>query len=107
MALSPDGRLAAAAGWDAYYDVDQTNFVYLFNTATGMMAGRLGPLPNVIHELEFSPDGYYLAAGLGNDNGIRVWDVASRNETYADKDYGGDVCNIAFADQRADGNDLL
>ncbi|HOV04696.1 MAG TPA: hypothetical protein PLG99_09830, partial [Kaistiaceae bacterium] len=97
VAISPNGMLVAAAGWDAYYDVGQTNYVYVFNTATGAMVGRLGPLPNVIHELEFSPDGYYLVAGLGNENGIRVWDIASRRETYADKDYGGDVYGIAWA----------
>ena len=39
--------------------------IYLFETRTGKMIKRIAGLPNVTHSLAFSPDGRYLAAGLG------------------------------------------
>jgi len=44
VALSPDGRFAAAGGWDRSGD----NGVYVFDAAAGKLIRRLGKLDNVI-----------------------------------------------------------
>lgn len=95
-ALSPDGKLAAVGGstgdeWDG-----DTISVYLFDTATGKMVRRIAGLENTVQELEFSPDGRHLAAGLGL-GGVRVWDTANYREVLADKEYAAGVYGISFA----------
>ncbi len=70
-AISPDGEIVAIAGWtgDAW---DDTHCIYILSAVTGTMLKRLTGLPNVINDLEFSPDGKYLAAALGTD-GMRIY----------------------------------
>jgi WD40 repeat protein len=67
VAIAPDGRWVAAGGWE------KSDHVSIFDTHSGAILARLGPLPNVITDLEVSPDGLRLAAGLFGSNGIRVW----------------------------------
>ena len=88
-------------GW---FDTAGDEFVFIFDTQTGAVRARLGPLPNVIHDLEVAPDGRRLAAGLGGANGLRVWQVpAEPNEpgpwplAFEDRDIGGAVYGLAFA----------
>ena len=57
-ALSPDGAVAAVAGWSA------DNEIYLFNSRDGQMRSRIAGLPNVVNALTFSPDGKLLAVLL-------------------------------------------
>lgn len=98
VALGPDGKLVAAGGWD---DVDTSTsldyFVHIFDRANGQMLGRLGPHPQVINELTFSPDGKRLAVGLGAEAGIAVWDTADWRQILIDSDYGDQVNGIAFS----------
>ena len=89
VALSPNGKWVAAGGWDARFSVDKTEFIYLFDAATGRLVKRLGRLDNVIHHLAFSPDGNYLAATLGGGAGMRLWESGSWRLLAEDKDYGG------------------
>lgn len=100
-ALSPDGRLLAAGGWDAHWrDHAQPieMFVYVYDTRSGKLAARLGPLPEVIFDLAFSPDGQWLATGLANSNGIRLWSVEAglSGTGWADRDYAAAVYGIDF-----------
>ena len=68
VAVSPDGSLVAAGGWDAH---PAAHSVYLFDAASGALTGRVGTFEDVvINHLAFSPDGRYLAATLGA-TGIR------------------------------------
>ncbi len=55
-------------------------------------------LPNTTHSLVFSPDGRYLAAGLGVKYGLRVFDRDRQwAEVFRDTDYGFDIYGITFA----------
>ena len=98
IALSPDGKLLAAGGFDAFWsDATQTveMFVYLFDTATGSLLRRLGPLPNVVTRVVFSPDGASLAAG-SNIGGLWVWKRPFDGPAAIDRNYSKAVYGIAF-----------
>ncbi len=89
-AISPDGAVVAAGGWTGW-DWDKKASIYLFDTSSGQMTGRLSGLGNVVLDLAFSPDGRYLAAALGGGEGIRLWQKKDGGWHPAgeDRDYGG------------------
>lgn len=99
VALSPDGHFLAAGGWDAH--AGQTgpgeHFIYLYDTTSGMLAQRLGPLPDIVLDLSFSPDGRWLAAGLGS-SGIRLWGgkAGFASLPWADTKYKASVYGVGF-----------
>lgn len=90
-ALSPDGQVAAVGGWS------KANDIYLFDAQSGVLLRRISGLPNVIFDLEFSPDGRYLAAALGGANGIRIYRTSDYQLHKEDKDYGDRSNNLAFS----------
>jgi WD40 repeat protein len=69
VAMAPDASWVTAGGWTGPGD---NQFIYVFQTATGIVMTRLGPLPNVVHHLAVSPDGRFLAATLAGGWGLRV-----------------------------------
>lgn len=92
--ISPDGRTVAAGGWTGY-NWDKKNTIYLFDTFTGQIYDRIPDLPNVIFHIEFSKDGRYMAACLGEKRGLRVWDartfkLVAEDTDYEDGSYGAD-----------------
>jgi WD40 repeat protein len=96
VAMSPDGALVSAGGWTNGTVGKES--IYLFDTRTGKMTARITGLPSVTHSLAFSPDGRYLAAGLGRTNGLRVYDRDREwSEVFRDTDYGYDIYGAAFA----------
>jgi DNA-binding beta-propeller fold protein YncE len=101
-ALTPDGRVAAVAGWSA------DNDVYLFDARSGQMRARISGLPNVVNQLAFSPDGTRLAVLLWGGHGVQLY--ASQDgwlrftQAGGDPAYGGDAYGAAFS---PDGQQLL
>jgi WD40 repeat protein len=85
VALSPDGRIAAAGG---YNQSGGDHWVYIFDTTSGKLLTRLGQLPNVIYHVAYSPDGRYLAATLGGGKGMRVWQTSDWKQVASDESYG-------------------
>ena len=89
-ALSPDGRLAVVGGWDRG---DNSDGIYVFDTATGKLLRRIADVAYTTLHLTFSPDGRYLAAALGTA-GVRVWEASDWRLVGEDDDYNS---------QRSDG----
>ncbi len=99
VALSPDGKIVAAGG---YNRSGGDHWVYLFDSASGKLLRRLGQLKNVIYHLTFSPDGKYLAATLGSGQGMRVWETSEWQIFGQDADYSNsDSYGAAFDKQNA------
>jgi WD40 repeat protein len=97
VAVSPDGKLVAAGGYDANRMNQHRASVYLFDAASGALKARVGDFGEVsISQLAFSPDGRFVAAMLA-DHGLRVIDTERMSEVAADRDYGGDSYGAAFA----------
>jgi len=96
-ALAPDGSWVATGGWDAAWTASKQMYVSIFDTTTGAVTARLGPLPSAIDDLEVSPKGDRLAAGIKSENGIKIWETAGWRQVAEDRDYGGDVYGLAFA----------
>lgn len=92
-ALSPNGTYAVLAGWTGY-EWDGTHSIYVVHTQTGRIIKRITRLPSTMNDLEFSPDGQWLAAASGS--GVRIFDTRSWSETKKLEGYGGDVYNVAF-----------
>lgn len=100
VALSPDGKSVAVAGWTHWVAgvSEEDEFLYLFDRETGVMTRRFAGLDDIVHDLAFSPDGRFLVAGMSR-NGIRVFDMTAtdKDKMAKDKAYGGQVYGLAFA----------
>lgn len=103
VAITPDGRLVAVGGRSGRSWAG-SNQVYVFERASGRLLRRIdtgSPLPVVT--LALSPDGRVLAAGLGEDGGLKTFDFATGAQLHHDKDYKGSIYALDF---RADGRVL-
>ncbi len=99
VALSPDGSTVAAGGFTG--QPGQQQVIYLFDRESGALRRRLGGLESVVDHLAFSRDGRRLAATLGSNKGLRVYDTTDWKEVFADRDYGNQ--SSYSADFAADG----
>jgi WD40 repeat protein len=70
--------------------------VHLYDTVTGALVKKVGPVPDVIGALAFSHDGKRLAAGLNGGHGIRVWQAPFDGAPREDAKYDGDINSVAF-----------
>jgi WD40 repeat protein len=71
-ALSPDAQTVAVGGWTGWSETDECS-VYLFNTQSGELSGRISGLPYPVADLAFSQDGTFLAVALFRNFGVRVF----------------------------------
>lgn len=96
VAMSPDGVQIAMGGFTGW-DWDQKPYIYLFDRATQRLLRRISGLPNAITHLAWSSDGRWLAVGLGQNNGVRVFNPASGQEVGRDSDYGSGAYSTEFS----------
>jgi WD40 repeat protein len=93
VAISPDCELIAAGGWTI--EGGENDGIYFFETQTGKIINRTPT--GVTNSLAFSQDGRYLAAGLGDDDGLRIYDRERQwTETFRDTDYGDAIYGLTF-----------
>lgn len=96
VAMSPDGRLVAAGGWDTNWSIGGSMAIYVFEAQTGQLVKRFGAMRSVINHLTFSPDGRYLAALIGSKEGLRVFSTDNWEQVGEDTDYGNQAYGAAF-----------
>lgn len=95
VALSPDGKRAFAAGFTGFA-WDRAFSIYLFDLERMVFRGRLPGLPAPVNHLAISPDGTRLAAALGGNAGIRVWDASNGRPVFEDRAYQGPARMVVF-----------
>lgn len=92
LEFSADGKmLAVAAGTPG-----QMGEVKLFNAEDGTLLADLATIEDAMFAVAFSPDGTQLAAA-GADRGIRVFNLASREQTLLIEDHADWVMDIAWS----------
>jgi WD40 repeat protein len=72
VALSPDGRTIACGGRTGLPQQGD-GCIYLFDRDTGALTRRLGGLPGWIQGLDYTADGRFLAAVVGERGGRASW----------------------------------
>ena len=95
ISMSPDGRLVAAGGWDAEFNINRTSGLFIIDTITGNILHRLTDATSTINELAFSPDGSFLVAMLSGA-GMMVWETREWQVAGRDPDYKGDSYGAVF-----------
>jgi WD40 repeat protein len=91
VSLSPDDRLLASGSWD--------HTIRVRNLEGGSLVRLIEPGDRV-NDVEFSPDGTMLAAGLGlltHPGSVRVWNVVDWTELFVFEDPDREVTAIAFS----------
>lgn len=94
-AMSPDGGLVAVGGW-TFLGSQHGLTVYLFDRTSGRLVDRLTGLPDTISSLSFSPDGRWLAVGLGLKGGVRVYSVRDTKVSFSSEGYGNSCWGLSW-----------
>jgi WD40 repeat protein len=98
LALSPDGKWLAAAGWmdatDAYEPC--CGDIRLFDFKTGKLVKLLQGHDNIVYDLAFSPDGKMLASGSADQSAI-LWDMETLSELHRFTGHQRRISQVAFS----------
>ena len=84
VALSPDGRTLAVAGWTGLEENDG-KFIYIFDVETGNLKRSISKVDEIIYHMAYSPDGKYLAVNL--KLGFKIYNGINFNLVAEDMDY--------------------
>lgn len=103
MAVSPDGKWLAAAGWmdDSEALEPCCGDIRLFEFASGKLVALLKAHTNAVYDLAFSENGRLLVSG-GGDNIAVVWDVLKQQEIARLEDANGHkdrIVRVEFTDK--------
>ena len=98
MALSPDGRWLATAGYNATFT--GTNFldvtaIRLYDFATGKLVALLKGHTDIVNRLAFSSDATRLISGSGDHTAI-IWDVVQHGLAHRLQGHTEVVYAVAF-----------
>jgi WD40 repeat protein len=96
VALSPDGKLLAVAGFGFLQKDKHPSPIYLIDRESGVLSKVLPGHSRVVLALAFSADGKRLASG-GEDRRILIWDVAGARVVKSLEGHGGPITSLAFS----------
>jgi WD40 repeat protein len=97
LALSPDGKILAAGGYEQRRVNHWTGTIHLWETATGKPLRSIEGLKDSVWLVAFAPDGRTLLAALGDDPTTRLWDVSTGKEQGHWAGHEGGTFAVAFA----------
>ncbi|MCK7493697.1 MAG: hypothetical protein MZW92_21965 [Comamonadaceae bacterium] len=103
LAVSPDGRTIAAAGWTGL-SFDGAASIYFLDAETGELVRRQGGFEAVIGSLRWSADGRHLVVGMDPPGGLRVLDAADLRVVASDREYRDKLTAIDIDGQRTHRN---
>jgi WD40 repeat protein len=87
VAISPDGNTVAVGGFTGANG--SGNYpIYIFDRAHGTIRNVISGLPSNTNHLAYSRNGRNLAAALGSNHGIRIYETQDYNEVARDTHYG-------------------
>lgn len=98
LAVSPDGKSVAAAGWTGW-DWEKQGSVYILDIATGDLVRRFSGLNETIGAMVWTPDGRYLAVGLQSRGGFRVLDAVTGAVVASDPQYNDKLLDLDVSPQ--------
>lgn len=95
VAVSPDGKTLLTGGmtgdsWSNPY------WLYRFDLETMKINGLLSNMKGVINDIAWSPDGRFVALGLGGSGHVEVRDAAGLKLVARDSDYTSHVTSVSF-----------
>jgi WD40 repeat protein len=96
LALSPNGRWLAVAGWMGGNCGTSHCDIRIYDFATGRLAGVLHGHTDVVHALAFSPDGKLISGGSLNDRTAIIWDVERRVALQRLRGHNGQIYGVGF-----------
>ncbi len=96
ISISPDNNTLAVGGWTCW-DWENSGCVYLLDAHTGKIVKRIGNLPNIISNIEYSPDGAVLAIGMHGHGGVAFFDTKTFTRLGQDQIYNERVKGISFS----------
>jgi WD40 repeat protein len=98
VAISPDGKTIACSGRTGP-DREKSYNIYIFDRESGRLTKRIAGLPQVILHLIYSKDGNFLAATMGGNQGIRVYQAPDYIIMADDRAYNGGSVSADFDKQ--------
>jgi WD40 repeat protein len=95
-ALSPEAETVAVGNWTGYQSKYGGNFVFIFDTNTGQLIKRLPKVEDLPKDMEYSPDGNFLAVSLSGRGGVRVYETGSWTLVRSLNGYGDTADCLSF-----------
>jgi len=93
LAISPDGKTLAAAGWTGW-DWEGEGSIYFFEVASGKLLSRQNGFKNAFSAMSWMPDGKHLAIGLQGATGFQILRIADNKIVANDTQYLDKVIDI-------------
>lgn len=94
-AISPDGSIGVLSGIteseNKYFST-----IYVISIQTGNILQLIKKIPNYTYDIEFSPDGKFIAVGMSRERGVLIYSTTNWSLYKHLEGYKGSVRNLAF-----------
>lgn len=93
--ISTDGNTTVLASYTESNN-SFSSYLYILSTQTGEIQHIIKNVQNLVYDIEFSPDGKYMAIGMRGENGVNIYTTVNWNLYKNLSGYSGSVRNLAF-----------